>query len=647
MQARRHRSDEPAEVDSAEAAGSAPDDTLTPTLSSHATASTHSAALSSKSPAAAHPPASQQQQAAAATASGSPALTTPATHPTTLYLQKPSLGFYPPHSRSPSMTHRTLALVVSSHAPLGHGGGATADFADNLIPIARQQNHSPVQSRSSRSASSRIARIQQHLVKLSEQEHTDLERKRVAEEGKHEIQRVQAAIAAALATPAAVAPSTPVGDSLAVPLTNAYQASHSITVSSSESGSCGEDRSQTTEAKTLHAQKTKEALISFYAPKKPAAAPVATIARDNYSRTGDSSTGTAPSPAEGTAPESQVLIPASPNTQQATLLTRNSTAVVVPMSVAVAAEELSHSDQKKKKTKPKKSKRVKPGGGSGGDNDEPPVDDVIDSSSIQRASKLKKALLLFCVISLSIIILAAGLSFKQLANIRTGLREFQRSEQVSNYTSSLLESLLNGETGTRGYQITGDLVYLQPYNESLVTVPLFFGLLRAITDATDNSAFMADLDFNIKDVQDQWMTTILDRSSPVDGFDRSRLDTIRLAGKARMDSIRQLLGSVRDQEAVIVDQKYTQSMDSLTFLTVTTAITLSLIAITVVVGALIGADQESKGLHQHNQQLTVLLTKAEEATKLKSVFLANVSVHATPAPVCTPAGGGRTPASGC
>jgi len=236
------------------------------------------------------------------------------------------------------------------------------------------------------------------------------------------------------------------------------------------------------------------------------------------------------------------------------------------------------------------------------------------------SSRLKKFLLLFLCIAVIVIAVTAGLSFKQLTTLHDAMDEFRNSAQLSNYTSALLESQLNGETGTRGYQVTGQDIYLQPYDTSLTTTPIYLDLLSNQLGASQG-ALITELSTLIANLSSQWNITITDRGMP-NGFALSVNDTLNLQGKATMDDIRAIITDIQTREAAVVDTRYSDAKSALLFVTIVTAVSLALIVLTVIGGVIIGMDMDSKGLRKHNEQLTVLLQKAEEATALKSVFLA-------------------------
>ena len=242
------------------------------------------------------------------------------------------------------------------------------------------------------------------------------------------------------------------------------------------------------------------------------------------------------------------------------------------------------------------------------------------SPILRTTSRFRKGILLLCLVAVILVGITMGLCFHQLSQVQSSVREFRISESISNYTSSLLESLLNGETGTRGFQITGLPSYLEPYNKSVETVPIFLDELRGYVDPFA----IYSLEHLIQNISSQWQQTIYDRNQP-NGFELSRNDTLQLNGKGTMDDIRVILGELRQVESAIVHDKYDEANYAILFMTISTAISMSLIIITVCAGAYIGLDADAKGLRKHNEQLTVLLKKAEESTKLKSVFLASMS----------------------
>ncbi|HKH21651.1 MAG TPA: CHASE3 domain-containing protein [Gammaproteobacteria bacterium] len=57
-----------------------------------------------------------------------------------------------------------------------------------------------------------------------------------------------------------------------------------------------------------------------------------------------------------------------------------------------------------------------------------------------------------------------------------------RSQAVLDALDQLTTSVMNAETGERGYLITGDRTYLQPYNSAVAAIDEEIGYLKALTE---------------------------------------------------------------------------------------------------------------------------------------------------------------------
>src|SRR4051812_27240021 len=66
-----------------------------------------------------------------------------------------------------------------------------------------------------------------------------------------------------------------------------------------------------------------------------------------------------------------------------------------------------------------------------------------------------------------------------LLQLDRSINESGQSFRTLRLLQSLLINLDDAETGTRGYVITGNESYLQPYNNALKQIPLIFTEIRA------------------------------------------------------------------------------------------------------------------------------------------------------------------------
>lgn len=83
----------------------------------------------------------------------------------------------------------------------------------------------------------------------------------------------------------------------------------------------------------------------------------------------------------------------------------------------------------------------------------------------------------------------AVLSYRGLVNDEEGRRWITHTYQVTEKLDSVMTDLLNGETGVRGFIISGDELYLQPYREGMARLDDDMRELRALT--MDSGALQA------------------------------------------------------------------------------------------------------------------------------------------------------------
>jgi len=80
-----------------------------------------------------------------------------------------------------------------------------------------------------------------------------------------------------------------------------------------------------------------------------------------------------------------------------------------------------------------------------------------------------------------LLVLMGWLNFQRLNDVQTASRWVNHTYQVITKAQDLLIDLLDAETGERGFVITGDLEYLQPYNEAQERINRDLGELEKLT----------------------------------------------------------------------------------------------------------------------------------------------------------------------
>jgi CHASE3 domain sensor protein len=122
---------------------------------------------------------------------------------------------------------------------------------------------------------------------------------------------------------------------------------------------------------------------------------------------------------------------------------------------------------------------------------------------------------------------------------------------VTTAIDDLMLGLVDAETGQRGYLITGDNNYLEPYKAASEGLsPAFSDLRRLIADDADQ---MASLD-RIAELSNQKLTELgkTIRVRQIEGFAAARSIVESDEGKDTMDRIRAEIEAMRQREAVLL-----------------------------------------------------------------------------------------------
>jgi PAS domain S-box-containing protein len=148
--------------------------------------------------------------------------------------------------------------------------------------------------------------------------------------------------------------------------------------------------------------------------------------------------------------------------------------------------------------------------------------------------------LLSLIFALLVVSLIGGLSYRAWVAFSRGSEQLANIREVVKSTNALLSSLKDAETGQRGFLLTGEERYLDPYRQALTDIP---ASLKALVDATaigsaGQAARVQALTPLIQDKLDELKQTIDLRRSQGPGAAVSMVLTDR--GKDLMDQIRAL-----------------------------------------------------------------------------------------------------------
>ena len=166
--------------------------------------------------------------------------------------------------------------------------------------------------------------------------------------------------------------------------------------------------------------------------------------------------------------------------------------------------------------------------------------------SDRRPVGRRPAVILVSVAALTLATLI-GLSYRQWRNYRAANAATVQGRQILESADSLLTDLLDAETGQRGYLLTGEDRYLEPYNNAVRAVPADLAKLSALLpkqDGADTSIQRLSglIDQKLGELQ---RTIDLRRTQG----SRPALDLVLSDGGERsMDAIRALSSEIRTRE---------------------------------------------------------------------------------------------------
>jgi methyl-accepting chemotaxis protein len=120
------------------------------------------------------------------------------------------------------------------------------------------------------------------------------------------------------------------------------------------------------------------------------------------------------------------------------------------------------------------------------------------------------------VLALSVLIalLIGYLSYRNALDVASAARQLQISQEVRASTVDLLSALKDAETGQRGFLITGDTQFLEPYDQALIDIPAILRRFQAqVTEQPDQKERLAAVEPLISGKLAELKATILLRQS--------------------------------------------------------------------------------------------------------------------------------------
>lgn len=150
-----------------------------------------------------------------------------------------------------------------------------------------------------------------------------------------------------------------------------------------------------------------------------------------------------------------------------------------------------------------------------------------------------------------------------------GTRRLVKNERLVGETNrniadlnELLSTVKDAETGQRGYLLTGNEVYIQPYNTAVAVLPKQLDLLRdRLGDDSDQLGRLADLERTLTAKMQELSATIAQRRS---GAQNQAYDEVRSnRGQELMESVRRRVAEMQEHERLTLISRAADSQESL------------------------------------------------------------------------------------
>lgn len=157
-------------------------------------------------------------------------------------------------------------------------------------------------------------------------------------------------------------------------------------------------------------------------------------------------------------------------------------------------------------------------------------------------------------VSIILVIIVGVLSYSSINQLEEDTKWVDHTQTVINTSDDLLQSLIDAETGMRGYCATGKAVFLDPYRAALPNINIDLNKLREL--AADNPTQIERLDalnVLVSNQLDILKTNVETRT--IKGLDYMVQNNMLVNGKQNMDKIRALRIKMNDAETKLLNER--------------------------------------------------------------------------------------------
>jgi len=175
------------------------------------------------------------------------------------------------------------------------------------------------------------------------------------------------------------------------------------------------------------------------------------------------------------------------------------------------------------------------------------------------------------VLMLAILLAVGFVSYRNTRKLIRDSNLVAHSHEILDELEGTLSSIKDAETGQRGYIITGDEEYLQPYKAALPTIDQHIERLRQLTASDpEQPRRLADLEQEVA-ARLRVMTEVIELRK-TGGFPAAERTVSSGRGKRMMEDIRRTVAEMTDRENRLLERRRTESNASARSTTITLAL---------------------------------------------------------------------------
>ncbi|MBD2231943.1 response regulator [Phormidium tenue] len=161
-------------------------------------------------------------------------------------------------------------------------------------------------------------------------------------------------------------------------------------------------------------------------------------------------------------------------------------------------------------------------------------------------------------LGLTVLAVLGAVAYRTTTDLIRNAKQEKATYQVLGYLNDLETDIVNAETGQRGYLITGQPRYLEPYEKALTEIADNYEVLRQLS--VDDPVLQSRL-VTLKPVIDARLSRLREgiRLRDTGGFTAAQNFLLTDTGRQLMEQLRNLIAELEEQERQLLEERAAQS----------------------------------------------------------------------------------------